>query len=75
MADNVYATMVYQGTGIAKGTISGKYLAEHIMGHHDPLLEVLRAGGEPSRNYPDPFNRWGVRLNTRWRRHQAGAEE
>jgi glycine/D-amino acid oxidase-like deaminating enzyme len=75
VADNVYATMVYQGTGIAKGTISGKFLAEHIMGHDDPLLGLLRAGGGPSRNYPDPFNRWGVRLNARWRRYQAGAEE
>lgn len=75
VAENVYATMAYQGTGIAKGTISGRYLAEHIMGNDPPLLGLLRAGDGPSRNYPDPFNRWGVILNVRWRRHQAGAEE
>lgn len=71
----VWASMVYQGTGMAKGTISGKYLAELMMGERPQLLEVLTMGSSPSRNYPEPFNRWGVRLNTRWRRHQAGVEE
>ena len=75
VADGVWATMVYQGTGMAKGTISGKYLAEHMMGQTDPLMDLLTAGEGPSRNFPDPFNRWGVRLNARWRRRQAGIEE
>lgn len=75
VAPGVFATMVYQGTGMSKGTISGKYLAEQMMGESPELLPVLTAGSGPSRNYPDPFNRWGVRLNARWRRWQAGEEE
>ena len=67
--------MVYQGTGMAKGTISGKYLAEHMVGQAPELLPVLTGGTQPSRNFPEPFNGWGVRLNARWRRMQAGSEE
>jgi len=73
VADGVWATMAYQGTGMAKGTISGKYLAEHMLGDDDPLMGLV--AGAPSRNFPDPFNRWGVRMNSRWRRWQAGLEE
>lgn len=73
VADGVWATMAYQGTGMAKGTISGKYLAEHMMGDDDPLMGLI--AGTPSRNFPDPFNQWGVRMNSRWRRWQAGVEE
>ena len=65
--------MVYQGTGMAKGTISGKFLAEHMMGQTDPLMDLLTSGAQPSRNFPDPFNRWGVMMNSRWRRAQAGS--
>ena len=75
VADGIFATMAYQGTGMAKGTISGKYLAESMLGSRDPLMGLLDAGTGPSRNYPDPFNRWGVRMNSRWRRWQAGIEE
>ena len=75
VAPGVWATMVYQGTGMAKGTISGKLLAESMMGDPSPQIDLLTNGGLPSRNFPDPFNRWGVRLNARWRRWQAGIEE
>lgn len=71
----VWSTMVYQGTGMAKGTISGKYLAEMMMGHIPPLVDVLTGKTAPSRNYPEPFNGWGVAMNARWRRWQAGPEE
>lgn len=75
VAPGVHATMVYQGTGMAKGTISGKYLAEHMMGQTPELMSLLSPHGGPSRNFPDPFNSWGVALNARWRRAQAGIEE
>ena len=71
----VFATMVYQGTGMSKGTISGKLLAEQIMGRSDPRVELLTGDARPSRNIPGPFNRWGVMINSRWRRWQAGVEE
>lgn len=73
LAPGVWSTMAYQGVGMAKGTTSGKLLAEHMMGETHPLMHLL--SGSPSRNYPDPFNRWGIYLNARWRRWQAGIEE
>ncbi|MGI9605323.1 MAG: NAD(P)/FAD-dependent oxidoreductase [Acidimicrobiales bacterium] len=72
--DNVWATVAYQGTGMSKGTISGKVLAEAMMGEVDPRVELLTNGTQPSRNFPEPFNGWGVHLNTMWRTRQAGAE-
>lgn len=75
ISQGVFATLAYQGVGMAKGTISGKYLAEHISGDTPEPMRLLTSGGGPSRNYPDPFNRWGVIANARWRRLQAGAEE
>ena len=75
VAPGVFATMAYQGAGMAKGTMSGKLLAEMIMGADNPDVDLLTGGRSPSRNYPEPFNGWGVRLNSRWRRRQAGAEE
>ncbi len=73
----VYATVVHNGVGIAKGTISGKLLAESMLGEADDhgMIVQMQAKGRPSRNYPEPFNAWGVRLNARWRRSQAGLEE
>jgi glycine/D-amino acid oxidase-like deaminating enzyme len=68
VAPSVFATMVYQGAGMSKGTMSGKLLAERIMGEADPRVELLTGGTAPSRNYPEPFNSWGVRINSRWRR-------
>jgi glycine/D-amino acid oxidase-like deaminating enzyme len=76
VAPGVFATMVYQGTGMAKGAISGKLLAEHMVGQSSPdQLSLLTTGEEPSRNYPEPFNGWGVAINSAWRSRQAGAEE
>ena len=75
IGDGLWSTMAYQGVGMAKGTISGKFLAEHMMGETDPLMDLVLGGTKPSRNYPDPFNRWGVAMNARWRRWQAGIEE
>ena len=75
LAPGVFATMVYQGTGMAKGAISGRLLAERMNGAVDPRVELLTSGTRPSRNFPEPFNGWGVALNTMWRRRQAGGEE
>ncbi len=75
VAPGVHATMAYQGTGMAKGAVSGRYLAELMVGEDPPLRQLLTSGTTPSRNFPDPFNRWGVTLNSRWRRAQAGVEE
>ena len=69
----VYGSVVHNGVGIARGTISGKLLAELIMGEDSELLRQMQAKGRPNRNLP--FQSLGVRINARARRLIAGAEE
>ena len=69
----MYGTVVHNGVGIARGTISGKLLAERILGHNSPQLDQMRAKGRPNRNLP--FQDLGVRMNARARRMIAGLEE
>ncbi len=75
IGERLWATLAYQGVGLARGTISGKLLAEHILGEDSALLSEMRAKGRPSRNFPDPFNSWGIRANAWARRRTAGLEE
>lgn len=70
---NVYGTVVHNGVGIARGTISGKLLAELIMGVDSPLLRQMQAKGRPNARLP--FQNLGVRINARARRTIAGREE
>jgi len=75
LENGVWATVVHNGVGIAKGTISGKLLAEKMSGLQSDSIALMDSKGRPSRNFPEPFNSWGVRMNARWRRQQAGLEE
>ncbi len=75
LRDNVYGTVVHNGVGIARGTISGKLLAEKINGIDSDLCNLMEVKDRPSRNFPEPFNSLGVKMNARWRRQQAGIEE
>lgn len=70
---NVYGTVVHNGVGIARGTISGKLLAEMIMGQDSELLRQMQQKGRPNTNLP--FQDLGVRINARARRVIAGREE
>jgi glycine/D-amino acid oxidase-like deaminating enzyme len=74
----VFGTVVHNGVGIARGTISGKLLAELISGHEGGetghrLRQAMRAKGRP--NAKLPFQDLGVRVNARARRLMAGREE
>jgi len=70
---NVYASVVHNGVGIASGTISGKLLAEMIVGHDSELLPAMKSKARPNKNLP--FQDLGVRINARARRIIAGREE
>ncbi len=69
----VFGTVVHNGVGIARGTISGKLLAEMIMGEDSELLRQMKAKGRPDDALP--FQNLGVRINARARRIIAGREE
>ncbi len=73
LASGVHASVVHNGVGIARGTISGKLLAESLLGHDSDLLSIMAGKGRPSVNLP--FQDLGVRINARARRLIAGREE
>lgn len=73
LAPNVYGSVVHNGVGIARGTISGKLLAEMIMGVDSELLRQMQLKERPNKNLP--FQDLGVRINARARRVIAGSEE
>lgn len=73
LAPRIYGTVVHNGVGIARGTISGKLLAELILGHDSDELAQMLTTGRPNRNLP--FQNLGVRINARSRRLIAGREE
>ena len=73
LRQNVYGTVVHNGVGMARGTISGKLLAELILGQDSALLRQMQQKGRPNRNLP--FQALGVRINARARRLIAGLEE
>ena len=74
LAPNVYGAFCLNGVGIARGTILGKLLAEHLAGKPSPLLDIINEAGRPNKLPPRPFLDWGVKLNFANRRRIAGLE-
>lgn len=73
LAPALYAACVHNGVGLARGTISGKLIAEHIAGEASPLVDQMLAKARPNRALP--LQSIGVRFNARVRRLIAGREE
>jgi glycine/D-amino acid oxidase-like deaminating enzyme len=61
------------GSGIVKGTVLGKRLAETILGQ-DSSAEIRAAYGTPSQVAPEPFRSIGFRVISAIERRRAGAE-
>ena len=61
-ADNVFVAACQNGTGVAKGTIHGRLIADWAAGVESELLAFTRAYGEPNRIPAEPFLGWGVSL-------------
>ena len=74
LKDNVYGSLCHNGVGIARGSVCGKLIAEHIAGVDSPLLQVMLGAGRPNRNVPKPFLGWGVQMDFLRRRNDAGLE-
>lgn len=62
VAENVWNSSCHNGVGVARGTISGRLLAEAASGHDSDLLRDMKAvSNTPAVNPPDPFLGLGVR--------------
>jgi len=70
----VFASLGYCGVGIARGTISGKLLAEFALGAESDLIADVRALSDPKHLPPEPFLGLGVRARLAWYKWQTRAE-
>ncbi|SDL49984.1 Glycine/D-amino acid oxidase [Modicisalibacter muralis] len=62
VGDNAWMSGVHQSVGAARGTISGKLLAELATGQDSAQLsDMLAVSGKPARNPPEPFLSLGVK--------------
>lgn len=64
---NLYASACHNGVGAARGTISGKLLADLAVGASSQQLDDMReVSGMPALNPPEPFLGVGVRGRMKW---------
>ncbi len=65
-ASNVFVAACQNGTGVAKGTIHGRLIADWAASVDSELLDIARTYGEPSRLPVEPFLGWGVAIRLAW---------
>ncbi|MDN3556222.1 NAD(P)/FAD-dependent oxidoreductase [Halomonas maura] len=66
VGDNAWMSGVHQSVGAARGTISGKLLAELATGQDSrQLADMLAVSGKPALNPPEPFLSLGVKTRMR----------
>jgi glycine/D-amino acid oxidase-like deaminating enzyme len=74
LGPELYASLGYNGTGVAMGTASGMLLADYALSADSALLGDALALPRPAWLPPQPFLGWGVRSTVAFLRRRAGAE-
>lgn len=74
MTERVYGAGFCNGTGVSRGAVFGKAVAEYACGMTSRAIEILLKRNRPSRAYPKPINALGVTASTRYRLWMAGKE-
>jgi glycine/D-amino acid oxidase-like deaminating enzyme len=74
LGPELYASLGYNGTGVAMGTASGELLADYAVGAESELLRDALALTPPAWFPPQPFVGWGVRPTVAFLRRRAGAD-
>jgi glycine/D-amino acid oxidase-like deaminating enzyme len=62
----VFSSVGYNGVGLARGTISGALLAEHVLGGESELLTDAKALAGPSNLPPKTIVALGVKARVAW---------
>ena len=70
----VFVSLGYCGVGLARGTISGRLLAEHAMGSESALIADVQSLSGPGPLPPQPFLDVGIRALQTWYRWSTRAE-
>lgn len=74
LADRVFGAGFCNGTGVSRGAIYGKAIAELACGMDSKSIRILLGKTKPSRAYPTLVTSLGVTCSTRYRLWRAGAE-
>jgi glycine/D-amino acid oxidase-like deaminating enzyme len=74
LADGVYASVAYNGRGVAMGTAAGTLLADLSAGADSQLLSDIQDLRKPSWLPYEPFLGLGVSIYTTYLYHSAGEE-
>lgn len=75
LAPGVLASACHNGVGAARGTISGKLMADLAVGADSDLLRDMQiVSGMPALNPPDPFLGVGVRSRMKWAEWSSRSE-
>ncbi|MSP83065.1 MAG: FAD-binding oxidoreductase [Alphaproteobacteria bacterium] len=74
LASGVYGSICQNGVGVAKGTISGRMIAELATGQDSELLSDMLTFGPPESLPAQPFMGWGVRARLKFEEWRAGPE-
>jgi glycine/D-amino acid oxidase-like deaminating enzyme len=72
--DRVFGIGFCNGTGVSRGAIYGKAIAEYACGMKSGSIDVLLSRAKPCRAYPRPITSLGVRCSTGYRLWKAGKE-
>ncbi len=70
----VFVSLGYCGVGLARGTISGRLLAEYALGAESDLISDVRSLSGPARLPPIPLLGLGARARLAWYRWQTRRE-
>ncbi|MDN3556210.1 NAD(P)/FAD-dependent oxidoreductase [Halomonas maura] len=74
LAAGVFSAVCQNGLGLARGTISGKLIAEYALGMESELLDIMLNLPQPVANPPEPLLGMGIRSTLAWKEWQAGTE-
>jgi glycine/D-amino acid oxidase-like deaminating enzyme len=74
LGEGLFASLGYNGSGVALGSGSGLALADHALGQDSPLVPDALALPRPSWIPPEPFLGVGVRAATAFLTLRAGGE-
>lgn len=74
LADRVWGAGFCNGTGVSRGAVFGRAIAEHACGMSSRAIDILLRRNRPSRAYPRPITALGVKVSTGYRLWMAGRE-
>jgi glycine/D-amino acid oxidase-like deaminating enzyme len=74
LSDRVFGAGFCNGTGVSRGAIYGKAIAELACGLDSKSIRILLNKTKPSRAFPKLITSLGVRYSTRYRLWKAGRE-